>query len=245
MHSDLGRKSISRIVRGTALLLPFVAALACAATPPACRTEVLEGEVDAGHVYRRPIGNGLNLLLEPIHSGWILRVLPAGAGHPLAHDYAELATPPYQSITPLSLSTDFAFRAQDAVGWNPRRFRFASSGLAYRALERAYQAYAQGGPNPSPGLQAALTAEVAQAAEALFTIEDARLVPGAADQWSGAAAVSSRFTETAHTLVLPAANQATPLGQILWLRFRVELELPPGFAPAPGARILPHVCGSR
>ena len=41
------------------------------------------------------------------------------------HDYAELATPPYESVSPLLLSTDFSFRAQDAVAWNPRRFRYA------------------------------------------------------------------------------------------------------------------------
>ena len=81
---------------------------------------------------RSPIGERLKLLLQPIHSGWILRVVP-GVRRPDADlaaltyaDYALLATPPYQSVTPLSLSTDFGFRAQDAAGWNPRRFRFAT-----------------------------------------------------------------------------------------------------------------------
>ena len=32
------------------------------------------------------------------------------------HDYAELATPPYQSVSPLSISTDFSFRAQGRGG---------------------------------------------------------------------------------------------------------------------------------
>ena len=73
---------------------------------------------------------GLKFLLEPIASGWIVRVLAAaGRGEP--HDYAELATPPYRSVTPLAISTDFSFRAQDAVGWNPRRFRYAANAAAF------------------------------------------------------------------------------------------------------------------
>ena len=68
-------------------------------------------------------GNGLEVMLEPLASGWILRVLPASGPRP-AHDYAELATPPYRSVSPLLISTDYSFRAQDAVAWNPRRFRY-------------------------------------------------------------------------------------------------------------------------
>src|SRR3982751_5665863 len=84
---------------------------------------VFEGEVRAGQQYVKGIGGGIELMLEPLPSGWILRVLPVGVGRP-EHDYAELATPPYRSVNPLSISTDFSFRAQDAVAWNPRRFRF-------------------------------------------------------------------------------------------------------------------------
>ena len=50
------------------------------------------------------------------------------------HDYAELATPPYESVSPLLLSTDFSFRAQDAVAWNPRRFRYADNSAEFQRL---------------------------------------------------------------------------------------------------------------
>jgi hypothetical protein len=86
----------------------------------------LDGELKDGRPFSQPIGNGLKIFFQPIHSGWILRVLPV-SGPMGDYDYAELATPPYQSVTPLSISTDFSFRAQDAVGWNPRHFRFATS----------------------------------------------------------------------------------------------------------------------
>src|SRR5580700_3176176 len=105
-----------------------------ASKPGGCVRGVLEGEVRAGSSYVRPIGSGLEVMLEPLASGWILRVLPIGVTRP-AHDYAELATPPYQSVNPLLISTDFSFRAQDVVAWNPRQFRFvADKGTFQRML---------------------------------------------------------------------------------------------------------------
>ena len=213
------------------------------ATPPTCRQAVLEGELNTGQPYSHPLGNGRRLYFQPIASGWISRVLPL-AGPVPAHDYAELATPPYQSITPLSLSTDFAFRAQDAVAWNPRAFRFAPSAAAFARLQSAYDAYQHALPNVSPAAQTELASQVARAAEATLMILDARLTPGTADQWSVAASVASHFLTTAHTLVPPPDGVSTALGRLLWLRFRVTFDVPANFTPAPGMKITPHVCGA-
>ena len=245
---------------GLLLVNPTLGVAAPPAPTPAqaCRTETIEGSVEAGQSFARAIGNGLLLVLQPIHSGWILRVLPASTrpadvGQPGFHDYAELATPPYQSVTPLSLSTDFAFRAQDAVGWNPRRFRFADSQASYARLLAAYNAFERANPQaagsqsagpPSAGASE-LAAEVARAADGVFTILDSRLAPGTADQGAAAAAVSANFPSTAHTLVLAPAIEASPLGKLLGLSFRVQLELPPGFRAEPGMKVVNHLCGTR
>lgn len=210
---------------------------------PACRIEVIEGELNAGKSFGQAIGNGLKLWFQPIASGWILRVVPLTG--PLGdHDYAELATPPYRSVTPLSLSTDFAFRAQDAIGWNPRRFRFASSAVEFKRLDEVYERYESAGATPPATLEVEVADEVAKAAEGKLTIVDAKLVPGTADQWKMAAAVSSRFETTAHTLVIPPAGSRSALGELLWVRFRVELQLPSAFQAPAGAKISPHGCGS-
>jgi len=209
----------------------------------ACRVETVEGELNAGKAFEQPIGNGLKLWFQPIASGWILRVVPV-SGAAGDHDYAELATPPYRSVTPLSLSTDFAFRAQDAVGWNPRRFRFATSEEEFKRLSEVYERYESAGATPPATLEVDLADEASKAAEGKLTIVDARLVPGMADQWKMAAAVSSRFETTAHTLVMPADGTGSPLGKLIWVRFRLELALPAGFKAVPGAKIAPHVCGS-
>jgi hypothetical protein len=219
----------------------------CGAAPvkkiPACRVGVVEGELNAGKGFEQPIGNGLKLWFQPIASGWILRVVPLSG--PLGdHDYAELATPPYQSVSPLSLSTDFAFRAQDAVGWNPRRFHFATSAGEFKRLDEVYERYESAGATPAATLEEELADEVSKAAEGKLTIVDAKLVPGGADQWKMAAAVSSRFDSTAHTLLQPPDGKETALGKLVWVRFRVELLLPAGFQTAAGLKILPHICGS-
>ena len=90
-----------------------------------------------GRILSRPIGNGLEVTLEPLPSGWILRVIPKGKPRP-PHDYAELATPPYHSVSPLLISTDYSFRAQDALGWNPRRFRFAPDQRSFSRMLNVY-----------------------------------------------------------------------------------------------------------
>jgi hypothetical protein len=208
----------------------------------ACRAEVVEGELNAGRGFEQAIGDGLKVWFQPIASGWILRVIPV-AGPSGDHDYAELATPPYRSVSPLSLSTDFAFRAQDAVGWNPRRFRFATSESEFQRLDEVYERYESAGATPPATLEVDLSVEVAKAAEGKLTILDAKLIPGLADQWKMAAAVSSRFPSTAHTLVNPADGKQSALGKLIWVRFRLELDLPPGFKAPGGSKILPHVCG--
>ncbi len=222
------------------------------AAPPksggACRRVTIEGELNAGQAYRKPIGGGLQVYLQAIASGWILRVVPVAGpaiehGY-IEHDYAELATPPYQSVTPLSISTDFAFRAQDAVGWNPRRFRFATSAAAYQRLSDVYTRFEEAGATPPAPLELELSREIAQAAEGTFRILDARLIPGMADQWKMAGAVASHFTTTAHTLVEAPDGKPSELGKLVWLRFRLELDLPAGFSVAPGLMGVPRVCSN-
>jgi hypothetical protein len=202
-----------------------------------CRTGSLEGEVRSGQFFTRIIGNGLEVMLEPLASGWILRVLPAGKPRP-QHDYAELATPPYRSVSPLLISTDYSFRAQDAVGWNPRHFHFASDEASFGKMLEAYNDY----ENKTAGAQQALATLVSHAPEGTLTILDAHLVPGAADQVPAAAAVSTQFTSTAHALERPADGGTTALGRLTWMRFRISLELPAGFKPDTRLAITRQTC---
>jgi len=184
----------------------------------ACPALKFDGEVEAGQSFSHSLDAGHRFLMESIPSGWIIRVLPPAGARP-SHDYAELATPPYRSPSPLLLSTDFAFRAQDAVGWNPRSFRFFSTPGQLALATKAYEATLREPNRPAAG--AALYPLIAEACTAELRILDARIAGGSADQSVMASTVASHFSETAHTIETNAAP--SKLGRILHVRFRVTV----------------------
>jgi hypothetical protein len=194
-----------------------------------CLQAVFEGDVKAGQSFEREFAPGLKFLLEPLNqgSGWIVRVLPVGQLRG-AHDFAELATPPYRSVTPLAVSTDFAFRAQDAVGWNPRRFRYAKDAASARRLEGLYAGVIANDARANSEL-AELTM---QQPEGELQILNAVMVPGTANQWQQAAAVALHFENTPHEV--EQGTQPTSLGNLEELQFRVKLQLEPRVRAAQG-----------
>jgi hypothetical protein len=196
---------------------------------PACGRVVFEGDVRAGEGFEKIFARGLKFSLEPLRSGWIVRVLPTDEGRG-AHDFAELATPPYRSVSPLLIGTDWSFRAQDAVAWNPRRFRYAGDRAAFRRLAGLYD-----GVMANDVASSVKAAELAsQQPEGVLKILDARLAPGVADQAGTAATVASHLEETPHAV--DQSVTPTPLGAIEAMRFRVELNLAPGVEAAKGIR---------
>lgn len=220
------------------LLLSPVGA-AAAAQRGSCMTGIIEGSAHAGEGFEKRIGNGLEVLLEPLRSGWILRVVPAN-GLRGAHDYAELATPPYQSVSPLLLSTDYSFRAQDAVGWNPRKFRFAPDQRSFAAMAAAYARF-EADPK-SVATMDGLSRLVAEAPEGTLEILEAHLVAGTGDQGRMAAAVASHWSTTPHTLEQLGAGGPSPLGRLTWVRFRIALILPASFRADRGLSTLRASC---
>jgi hypothetical protein len=194
--------------------------------------------VAAGKYFERRLGNGLEAMLEPLASGWILRVLPSGTPRG-AHDYAELATPPYQSVSPLLLSTDFSFRAQDVVAWNPRRFHFAASGAEFNQLAAAYEEYRRSSTSQAEGKLAELAGKTP---EGTIDLLDVRLEPGTANQAGTAAMVATHFAATPHTVEQPSEGRSTALGRVTWMRFRIEFDLPIEFRAEPGIAVEPRVC---
>jgi len=157
----------------------------------------------------------------------MVRVVPVGQARGV-HDYAELATLPYHSVTPLAVSTDYAFRAQDAVGWNPRRFRYAQDAAAARRLEALYAGVVAN--NAAAGSQAAALST--EQPEGVLQILNALMEPGTANQWQMAAAVALHFENTPHQVVQGA--QPTALGKLEELEFRVKLDLAPGVRAVKG-----------
>ena len=183
-----------------------------------------EGEVVAGKSFSHAGPGRLNFLLESIPSGWIIRLIPRNLPRS-AFDFAGLATPPYDSPNPILISTDFAFRAQDVIGWNPRRFQYFGSSEQMRQAVKVYRLMKATTPSPTAEqaqANAHLIALSVAASPATFTILDARLIGGTGDQFVMAAAVASHLSTTAHVVEQSSSLHDSPLGKITWIRFRVD-----------------------
>ena len=206
-----------------------------------CRAAVIDGEVKAGEAFRRTFAPGLEFFLEPLPSGWIARVLEVRGGHEVreSHDWAEVATLPYRSVSPLLISTDWAFRAQDAAGWNPRSFRYAANRAAFQALGRLEDRVVANDPKAT----GEAVMRVMQQPEGQIELMDVALVPGTQDQSRMAGAVAQHFAGTPHEVV--QGEQASPLGRLVRLRFRVRLDLPAGLTAAAGIEVQPFSCNLR
>ena len=192
--------------------------------PRPCRQDVIEGAVRAGQSFHRPFGNGLEFLLEAVPHGWSVRVLPAVGPRPEI-DFAELATPPFRSINPLLLTTDFGFRSQDVVGWNPRTFRYLSGKSEFAAAREAYRAVLSSS-HPTAAQERAVTRVAAMGLEGSMQILDAVLIPGTADPSPSAELLATHLASTAHTGQPGQMASAGPLGEVVSLRFRVSLSVP-------------------
>lgn len=183
-----------------------------------CPPQVLEGAVERGRAWQHAISPALDLKLEAVPAGWMIRVLSHGKARP-PHDAAELANPPYRSPTPILISTDFAFRAQDAVAWNPRTFRFFTTPAQTSEAEAIFQRTLRDPDNRAAVTE--LAPLLASTPEATLSIVDAEISGGTANQTAAAAAVASHFEQTAHTIRTDLPP--TPLGTLLRLQFRVTL----------------------
>jgi hypothetical protein len=212
----------------------------------------VEGEVSAAREWRAPIGDGWVIRLVPIpplqagYSGWDLVVdRQRPAGFP---DALYLATPPYNSINQREIGTTYGLRAQDAVGWNPRSFRFLTDRAAFReAKQDYYTAFELHKDAVRRSTLAAASARLlkleTKSSTGQLTILDARLVSGSADpaafaqQWSHAASRSRYQVDAA------APGKSTARGELRWMRFRITLWLPQGWAMPGGARVVQGSCG--
>lgn len=213
-----------------------------AAAPPGrtCRSVELQGEVRAGQEWKTPLGQGWVFRVLPIapsqagYSGWDLVVdRDPPAGYP---DALLLATLPYRSINEREIGTTFGLRAQDAVGWNPRSFRFLSNPSEFREAQQWFRQLEPQPPSARTGdakpgndaLQRLLQLQNG-ALHGQLRIVDARIVPGVADPQPFAQAWALAFSRTRHEIESAPAGQESAAGQLIWIRFELTLWLPPGW----------------
>ena len=255
-----GIRSCQRAVLAPALLLAVAVPCVGAPTGPAACTRIdLTGKVSAGQEWKAPLGEGWVFRVVPIapgaagYTGWDLVVdRDPPTGYP---DALLLATPPYNSINEREIGTTYGLRAQDAVGWNPRSFRFLTDPAALREGQKLYldlasrlraQSGAAAGASSDPAiarLTRQLMAMQANAAAGEFRILDAGFAPGTADPAPFAENWALQSARRPYTLMAPSGGKPTPRGELEWMRFSATLWLPAGWKAPHGLGAISAPCG--
>jgi hypothetical protein len=199
--------------------------------PGACGKLTIEGEVAAGHEWSAPLGLGWVFRVIPIqpadkYSGWDLVVdREEPVGFP---DALLLATPPYGSLNEREVGTTYGLRAQDAIGWNPRSFRFLTDETTLQQAQQAYRTLPPGA-QADGGATARLLSLIGSASNGEFRILDARLTPGVADPAPYAQSWALAASRTPHEVVPASQGTGTARGSLAWMRFSVTLWPPAGW----------------
>jgi hypothetical protein len=230
--------------------------------PPVCKKIVLMGEVRAGHEWKAPFGEGwvFRVVSIPVDKtapgvdGWDLVVdRDRGAGYP---DALLLASPPYHFINEREIGTSFGLRAQDAIGWNPRKFHFMTSRSAFREAHKLYLELnhngafrTKSGSDPVGRKEKARKRKMQrflkltkQSSPGDFQILDAHLTPGEGKVKPYAVNWDRQSALTPHTDEPPASGKNTPLGELEWMRFSVTLWLPQAWRVPRGLQAAEGTC---
>lgn len=212
-----------------------------AAPASSCQRLILEGQVSTGQQWRSAIGQGWVFRVQPIpaspsgYTGWDLVVdREPPAGYP---DALLLATLPYDSINEREIGTTFGLRAQDAIGWNPRTFRFLTDPRQFRDAQQWLLEFERNGSAQRPDGQressrsgtadlARLLALQKEASSGEFRILDAHIVPGIADPKPYAQAWALAGSRMQHEVEPVTPGQANAQGKLVWMRFSLTLWLP-------------------
>jgi hypothetical protein len=148
---------------------------------------------------------------------------------------------PYNSINQREIGTTFGLRSQDAIGWNPRSFRFIANPAEFREAQKLFRSLKTNpGPQPATGgsgdptqgdrqAMARLLEIQKHAASGEFRILDARIVPGVADPAPYAQLWGVASLRTPHTIEEAPGGKSSALGELKWIRFAVTLWMPAGW----------------
>jgi hypothetical protein len=228
-----------------AAALALGSSVAAAPRPALCEKVVVMGEVSAGQEWKAEFGEGWVFRVLPIapgkagYSGWDLVVdREQPAGYP---DALLLATPPYNSINEREVGTTYGLRAQDAIGWNPRSFRFLTNKAQFNEWQKLFLSLGRtpgwngrtsasgGNAAETPGMRRKMEQMIGQSSAGEFRIVDARLAPGIADAAPYAENWAAQSERTTHSNEAATGGAGTPLGELHWMRFSVTLWLPDGW----------------
>ncbi len=173
------------------------------------RTIHIAGELSRGEKFQKAITPDLNFVLRPdtaapgAISGWAITVSPQH-DHPRECDeFVWVVTPPYRGYNPAHLDTSYGTPAEEAMKFSPRDFNFVLNCSGYKEeeerVDRILWSYNY-------------TEE---------QVQDAQEKLGSSPQGKGRLWVRDYKISPA-----PQLAGGKNLGQIDWIRFEVEIQLP-------------------
>jgi hypothetical protein len=172
------------------------------------------GEVSAGQAFAREFGKKLAFRLNPgtAHSGWTIEVIPdeqTGSG---SAEYVWVVNPPYRSYNVRYLDTSYGTTAKEAVENSPRDFNFVVNEQQFKRASGLVEMAIMSRPQSDRKSQPEIDRESTDAIREL-----------------GAIAVAKGRLTILDSRIADATDKGGP-GSIEWLKFKVELHVPCGFA---------------
>jgi hypothetical protein len=173
------------------------------------RPLIFTGVAVEGQTFRKSIGRGLDFVLEPNpdgDTGWTIEVSPQGKlPTPACIDFLWVATPPYHFQNVRYLDTQYGTTAQDAVHSSPREFNFVLNCADFETESKRVEMAIY--PNGAPQQQvddAIAKLGTSPLGKGRLWIEDSKVTPG-------------------HD-----GGTGKDLGEIRWIKFKVEIKFPAG-----------------
>lgn len=160
------------------------------------------GEVSHGQEFRQAISGDLLFVLDPLDDGWTLSVFPATQCTIEGHDdFVAVATAPFFGSNPRFIDTS---NEKQSVHSSPRDFQFVLDCKSYRRESELVGTASAGNVSQKASAKAIAKLGASVMGSGKLTILDSRVVKSGKDE---------------------AGND---LQQVDWLKFQVDLVLPPG-----------------
>jgi hypothetical protein len=159
------------------------------------------GEVSHGQEFRKAIGRDLFFLLDPLDDGWTISIFPATQCTTEGHDdFVAVATPPFFGSNPRFIDTS---NEEQSVHASPHEFQFVLACKSYRQEFEFVGAATAGNVSQKASPKAIAKLGASAMGRGKLTILDSKVVKSGKDE---------------------AGND---LQQVDWLKFQVEMALPP------------------
>jgi hypothetical protein len=172
------------------------------------------GEVSAGQAFERKFSEKLGFRLNASQSGWTIEVISYEQTDSDNAEYSWVVNPPYRSYNVRYLDTTYGTTAKEAVEYSPRDFNFVLNEQQFKQASDLVEMAIMSHPLSDHRSQQELDKESMDAGRTLQALPVAK----------------GRLTIMNSRVADPDPTEKGDLGSIDWLKFKVELHVPCGFA---------------